>query len=144
MLVDDYGHHPTEVDVTIKAIRKGWPNNRLVMMFQPHRYTRTRDLYEDFVKVLSDVDVLLLLDVYSAGEDEIPGADGRSLCRSIRGRGRVDPIFIERGLDVKPVLQDILKPGDILITQGAGSVGALSLQLIEDLPLVLESIDGSR
>jgi UDP-N-acetylmuramate--alanine ligase len=144
MLVDDYGHHPTEVDVTIKAIRKGWPNNRLVMMFQPHRYTRTRDLYDDFVRVLSDVDALLLLDVYSAGEDEIPGADGRSLCRSIRGRGRVDPIFIERGFDVKPVLQDILKPGDILITQGAGSVGALSLQLVKDLPGVLESIDGSR
>jgi UDP-N-acetylmuramate--alanine ligase len=144
MLVDDYGHHPTEVDVTIKAIRKGWPDNRLVMMFQPHRYSRTRDLYDDFVRVLSDVDALLLLDVYSAGEDEIPGADGRSLCRSIRGRGRVDPIFIERGFDVNPVLKDILKPGDILITQGAGSVGVLSLQLVKDLPGILESADDSE
>lgn len=144
MLVDDYGHHPTEVDVTIKAIRKGWPDNRLVMMFQPHRYSRTRDLYDDFVRVLSDVDALLLLDVYSAGEDEIPGADGRSLCRSIRGRGRVDPIFIERGFDVNPVLKDILRPGDILITQGAGSVGVLSLQLVKDLPGILESADDSE
>ena len=142
MLVDDYGHHPTEVDVTIQAIRKGWPNNRLVMMFQPHRYTRTRDLYEDFVRVLSDVDVLLLLDVYPAGEEEIAGADGRSLCGSIRQRGRVDPIFIERGADVKPVLKDILKPGDILMTQGAGSVGALALELTQELPDLLESIDG--
>jgi UDP-N-acetylmuramate--alanine ligase len=144
MLVDDYGHHPTEVDVTIKAIREGWPDNRLVMMFQPHRYTRTRDLYDDFVRVLSDVDALLLLDVYSAGEDEIPGADGRSLARSIRGRGRVDPIFIERGFDVKPVLKDILKPGDILITQGAGSVGALALELVQDLPALLESVNVSK
>lgn len=144
MLVDDYGHHPTEVDVTIKAIREGWPDNRLVMMFQPHRYTRTRDLYDDFVRVLSDVDALLLLDVYSAGEDEIPGADGRSLARSIRGRGRVDPIFIERGFDVKPVLKDILKPGDILITQGAGSVGALALELVEYLPALLESMNDSK
>jgi UDP-N-acetylmuramate--alanine ligase len=142
MLVDDYGHHPTEVEVTIQAIRKGWPNNRLVMMFQPHRYTRTRDLYEDFVRVLSEVDVLLLLDVYPAGEDEIAGADGRSLCGSIRQRGRVDPIFIERGADVKPVLKDILKPGDILMTQGAGSVGALALELTQELPDLLESIDG--
>ena len=143
MLVDDYGHHPTEVDVTIKAIRKGWPDNRLVMMYQPHRYTRTRDLYDDFVRVLSNVDALLLLDVYSAGEDEIPGADGRSLCRSIRGRGRVDPIFIEKGFDVNPVLKDILKPGDILITQGAGSVGALAIQLAKDLPEILRSSDES-
>jgi len=140
MLVDDYGHHPTEVDVTIKAIRKGWPNNRLVMMFQPHRYTRTRDLYDDFVKVLSDVDVLLLLDVYPAGEEEIPGADGRSLCRSIRSRGRVDPIFIERGADVKPVLKDIIRPGDIVMTQGAGNVGALAQQLAADFPGLLESM----
>lgn len=141
MLVDDYGHHPTEVDVTIQAIKKGWPNNRLVMMFQPHRYTRTRDLYDDFVKVLSDVDALLLLDVYPAGEEEIPGADGRSLCRSIRSRGRVDPIFIERGADVKPVLKDIIRPGDIVMTQGAGNVGALAQQLAKEFPELLESIN---
>ena len=141
MLVDDYGHHPTEVDVTIQAIRKGWPGKRLVMLFQPHRFSRTRDLYDDFVRVLSDVDVLVLLDVYPAGEDEIPGADGRSLCRSIRSRGRVDPIFIKRGGDVNPVLKDILKPGDLLMTQGAGDVGSLAIQLVQDLPKLLEKKD---
>ena len=138
MLVDDYGHHPTEVEVTIQAIRKGWPGKRLVMLFQPHRFTRTRDLYEDFVKVLSEVDVLLLLDIYPAGEDEIPGADGRSLCRSIRQRGRVDPIFVERGGDVNPILKDILKPGDLLMTQGAGDVGTLAIKLSQELPKLLE------
>ena len=139
MLVDDYGHHPTEVDVTIQAIQKGWPEKRLVMLFQPHRYSRTRDLYEDFVRVLSEVDVLVLLDVYPAGEAEVPGADGRSLCRSIRQRGRVDPIFVERGADVKPILKDILQPGDLLLTQGAGDVGSLAMQLAQELPGVLES-----
>lgn len=142
MLVDDYGHHPTEVEVTINAIRKGWPEKRLVMMFQPHRYTRTRDLYEDFVRVLTEVDVLLLLDVYPAGEEEIPGADGRALAGSIRQRGKVDPIFIERGADVKPILKNVLKPGDILMTQGAGNVGQMAMELTQALPELLESIDG--
>jgi len=142
MLVDDYGHHPTEVEVTIKAIRKGWPNKRLVMLFQPHRFTRTRDLYEDFVRVLSEVDILLLLDVYPAGEEEIPGADGRSLCRSIRQRGRIDPIFVERGGDVKPILKDILKGGDLLMTQGAGDIGSLAIQLAQELPAVLNATEG--
>ncbi len=141
MFVDDYGHHPTEVEVTIKAIRNGWPEKRLVMMFQPHRYSRTRDLYEDFVRILSEVDVLILLDVYSAGEDEITGADGRSLCRSIRQRGRVDPIFLERGADVKPILKDILRPGDLLMTQGAGSVGLLAMELAQELPVLLEQMN---
>jgi UDP-N-acetylmuramate--alanine ligase len=141
MLVDDYGHHPTEVDVTIQAIQKGWPEKRLVMLFQPHRYSRTRDLYEDFVRVLSEVDVLVLLDVYPAGEAEVPGADGRSLCRSIRQRGRVDPIFVERGGDVNPILKDILQPGDLLLTQGAGDVGNLAMKLAQELPGVLELQD---
>ncbi|MEY8204550.1 MAG: UDP-N-acetylmuramate--L-alanine ligase, partial [Bermanella sp.] len=141
MQVDDYGHHPTEVEVTIQAIRNGWPQKRLVMLFQPHRYSRTRDLYEDFVRVLSEVDVLVLLDVYAAGEDEVPGADGRSLCRSIRQRGRVDPIFIERGGSVMPILKDILQPGDLLITQGAGDVGGLAMELSQSLPALLESMD---
>jgi UDP-N-acetylmuramate--alanine ligase len=141
MLVDDYGHHPTEVEVTIQAIRNGWPDKRLVMMFQPHRYSRTRDLYEDFVRVLSEVDVLVLLDVYSAGEAEVPGADGRSLCRSIRQRGRVDPIFVERGGDVQSVLKDILQPGDLLITQGAGDVGVISIELAQALHGLLESMN---
>ncbi len=129
MLLDDYGHHPTEVAATIAALRAGWPEARLVMIYQPHRYTRTKDLYDDFVKVLSDVDVLLMLDVYSAGEDPIPGADSRSLCRSIRLRGRIDPIFVQSEDEVRDVLKDLVRGGDIVITQGAGSVGALSRTL---------------
>ncbi|HLT63448.1 MAG TPA: UDP-N-acetylmuramate--L-alanine ligase, partial [Pseudohongiella sp.] len=129
MLLDDYGHHPTEVAATIAALRAGWPEARLVMVYQPHRYTRTKDLYDDFVKVLSEVDVLLMLDVYSAGEDPIPGADSRSLCRSIRLRGRIDPIFVQNESEVLGVLKDVLRAGDIVITQGAGSVGALARTL---------------
>ncbi|MDO7635718.1 MAG: UDP-N-acetylmuramate--L-alanine ligase, partial [Porticoccaceae bacterium] len=129
MLVDDYGHHPKELQVTLDAIRAGWPERRLVSVFQPHRYSRTRDLYEDFVEVLSKVDVLLLLDVYSAGEPVINGADSRSLCRSIRQRGRVDPIFVERIEDILTILPDILQDGDLLLTQGAGDIGALSLEI---------------
>ncbi len=131
MLVDDYGHHPREVAATIAAIRKGWPDKRLVMVYQPHRYSRTRDLYDDFVEVLSQVDALLLMDVYPAGEAEIPGADGRSLCRSIRARGRIDPVFIPRGESVTKVLADLLSDNDLLITQGAGDIGGLAIELAE-------------
>jgi len=137
MLVDDYGHHPVEVEATIKAIRAGWPNKRLVMVYQPHRYSRTCDLYEDFVKVLSEVDVLLLMDVYSAGERPIPGADSRSLCRSLRHRGKVDPIFIDDGSEIESVLGNLLEDGDLLITQGAGDIGRLSVRLADiDLKVV--------
>ncbi|WP_434930991.1 UDP-N-acetylmuramate--L-alanine ligase [Shewanella sp. HL-SH5] len=129
MLVDDYGHHPSEVLATIKAARAGWPDKRLVMAYQPHRYSRTRDLYEDFVEVLSQVDCLLLLDVYAAGENPIPGADGRALCRSIRVRGQVDPIFISGPDQLASVLPDVLQDGDLLLTQGAGNIGALSREL---------------
>ncbi|WP_444930042.1 UDP-N-acetylmuramate--L-alanine ligase [Microbulbifer sp. SSSA002] len=129
MLVDDYGHHPREVAATVKTVRDGWPDRRLVMIYQPHRYTRTRDLFEDFVQVLSEVDKLILLDVYSAGETPIAGADGRTLARSIRNRGQVDPIFMETIDQVPPVLADLLEPGDIVLTQGAGNVGALSQRL---------------
>jgi UDP-N-acetylmuramate--alanine ligase len=125
MLIDDYGHHPRELAATIKAIRDGWPKRRLVMIFQPHRYTRTRDLFEDFVQVLSSCDVLFLLEVYAAGEDEIPGADSRTLCRSIRQRGLVDPIFIKNIQDVQEVLRDVIQANDIVITQGAGNINKL-------------------
>jgi UDP-N-acetylmuramate--alanine ligase len=129
MLVDDYGHHPREVAVTIEAIRNSWPERRLVMVFQPHRYTRTRDLFEDFVDVLSRVDVLILLEVYGAGEEPIPGADGRQLSRSIRNRGQLDPIFVE-GIDGVPeIIRDVVRAGDIVITQGAGNVNALAIEL---------------
>lgn len=131
MLVDDYGHHPREVAATIKAVRDGWPERRLVMVFQPHRYTRTRDLYEDFVQILSSCDVLVLTEVYSAGEEPIPGADSRHLCRSIRQRGLVDPIYAESIDAVPDIVRDIVQDGDIVITQGAGSVGKLVKLLAE-------------
>ena len=128
-LVDDYGHHPSEVKATIKAVRNGWGDRRLVMIFQPHRYTRTRDLYDDFVEVLSRVDALILLDVYAAGEDPIPGADGRSLCRSIRQRGKIDPIFVAKPDEVPSVLASVIKPGDIVLTQGAGNINMIAKKL---------------
>lgn len=131
LLIDDYGHHPTEVAATIKAARQSYPDRRLVMMFQPHRYSRTRDCFDDFVKVLSEVDELLLLDVYSAGETPIQGADTKSLARSIRSRGQVDPVLLsidDKG-QIAQVLKNILKANDMLITQGAGNVGQISLDL---------------
>jgi len=131
MLVDDYGHHPREVAATVSAIREGWPAKRLVAVFQPHRYTRTRELYEDFVQVLSAVDVLVLMEVYPAGEQEIPGADGRSLCRSIRQRGKLDPVFVGRGDDIRPVLAGLVQDGDMLLTQGAGDIGSMVAKLAE-------------
>jgi UDP-N-acetylmuramate--alanine ligase len=131
LLVDDYGHHPTEVAATIASVREGWPERRLLMLYQPHRYSRTRDLYEDFVAVLSTVDELLLLEVYSAGEDAIPGADSKSLCRSIRQRGTVEPVYVA-GVDQAPgVLSHVVRPGDIILTQGAGDVGTLAKMLGE-------------
>jgi UDP-N-acetylmuramate--alanine ligase len=129
LLVDDYGHHPTEVEATIAAARQAWPDRRLLMIYQPHRYTRTKDVYEDFVRVLSTVDSLMLLEVYSAGEDIITGADGRSLSGSIRSRGQVDPVFVENIYDVSKVLNNIIRPGDVVLTQGAGSVGGLAVRL---------------
>ena len=129
MLVDDYGHHPREVEAVIKAVREGWPERRLVMVYQPHRFTRTRDLYEDFVKVLSSVDTLVLLDVYAAGEASIPGADGRSLSGSIRQRGKLDPLFVDDNAELENLLAEVLKPGDILLTQGAGDVGGIAQRL---------------
>lgn len=131
MLVDDYGHHPTEVKATIQAVRDGWPEKRLVMVFQPHRYTRTRDLYEDFVQVLADVDVLLVLDVYTAGEEAIPGAGSKNLCGSIRQRGGIDPIYVESIEEVPQLLGELVKGDDLVMTQGAGSVSKLVAMLAE-------------
>ena len=139
MLVDDYGHHPSEVRVTINAVRAGWPERRLVMIFQPHRYTRTRDLYEDFAEVLSKVDVLILLDVYAAGEEPIPGADSRALCRSIRQRGQLDPVFVATIAEVPGVLAGLLAEGDLVLTQGAGNVGALA-RTLADLQLNVQQM----
>jgi UDP-N-acetylmuramate--alanine ligase len=129
MLVDDYGHHPTEMEATMKAVRSAWPDRRMVVMFQPHRFTRTRDLFEDFTQVLSEPDVLVLLDIYTANEDPIAGADGRSLSRAIRNRGHLDPIFVADTADIIEVLQNQLLDGDVLLTLGAGSVGTISAGL---------------
>jgi len=131
MLVDDYGHHPREVAAVIKAVRGGWPERRLVMVYQPHRYSRTRDLYDDFVQVLADANVLLLMEVYPAGEEPIPGADSRQLCHSIRQRGQLDPIYIERGADLAPLIKPLLRAGDILLCQGAGDIGGVAPQLLQ-------------
>ncbi|KFX15943.1 UDP-N-acetylmuramate--L-alanine ligase [Pectobacterium parvum] len=131
MLVDDYGHHPTEVDATIKAACAGWPDKRLVMIFQPHRYTRTRDLYDDFAHVLSQVDVLLMLEVYSAGESPIPGADSRSLCRTIRGRGKIDPILVTDVDTLPELLSQALRGEDLILVQGAGNIGKLARKLAD-------------
>jgi UDP-N-acetylmuramate--alanine ligase len=131
MLVDDYGHHPTEVDATIKAARAGWPDKKLVMIFQPHRYTRTRDLFDDFANVLSQVDVLLMLDVYAAGETPIPGADSRALCRTIRGRGKVDPILVPDHDVLPEMLAPLLSGNDLILVQGAGNVGKVARKLAD-------------
>lgn len=130
-LVDDYGHHPREVAATIAAARQAFPDRRLVMVFQPHRYTRTRDCFDDFVQVLSTVDHLLLLDVYSAGEKPIAGADARSLARSIRNRGVIDPIFVEHADELAQLLPAQLHANDMVLTQGAGTVGTIALELAQ-------------
>ncbi|WP_457913467.1 UDP-N-acetylmuramate--L-alanine ligase [Candidatus Gillettellia adelgis] len=131
ILVDDYGHHPTEVDATLKAVRSGWANKRLVMIFQPHRYTRTRDLYDDFANVLSQVDVLLMLEVYGAGETPIPGADSRALCRTIRRRSKLDPILVSNVNNVPEILAQLLQADDLVLVQGAGNIGKIARKLAD-------------
>ena len=132
-LVDDYGHHPREVAATIQAARATWPERRLVVAFQPHRYSRTRDLFEDFAEVLSSVDALLVLEVYPAGEKPIPGADSRTLCRAIRARGQVDPVFVAHVDDLAETLRGVLQDGDVVLTLGAGDVGGAAAALPEQL-----------
>jgi UDP-N-acetylmuramate--alanine ligase len=129
MLVDDYGHHPTEIAATLSAAKSGWPERRVVLIFQPHRYTRTRDLMDDFATVLSDADVLVLLEVYAAGEEPITGADGRSMARAVRSRGAVEPVFVESLDDVQSVLLDLIEDGDLVLTMGAGDIGAFAGEL---------------
>jgi UDP-N-acetylmuramate--alanine ligase len=125
-IVDDYGHHPTEIAATLDAVRQGWPGRRLVLAFQPHRYTRTRDLIDDFAEVLSAADVLLVGEVYAAGEARIPGADGRAVCRAVRSRGKVEPVFVEKIETLAQALRDVLRPGDVVVTMGAGNIGAVA------------------
>jgi UDP-N-acetylmuramate--alanine ligase len=129
LLVDDYGHHPTEIAATLEAVRQGWPSRRLVLAFQPHRYSRTRDLLDDFGRALSGCDVLLVTEVYAAGESPITGADGRAICRAVRSRGVLEPVFVERADDLADSLRDILHDGDLLLTMGAGNIGAVAQEL---------------
>ena len=130
-IVDDYGHHPTEIAATLAAAKSGYPDRRVVLVFQPHRYTRTRDLLDDFATVLSEADALVLLDVYAAGEDPIAGADGRSMARAIRTRGAVEPVFVESLDDLAQVLEGVLEDGDLVLTMGAGDISVYAHSLPE-------------
>ena len=128
-LVDDYGHHPAEMAATLAAARGAFPDRRLVLAFQPHRYTRTRDLFEDFVKVLSTVDAVVLAEVYAAGEPPIVAADGRALVRAVRVAGKVEPVFVETVAQMPEAIRRVARDGDVVVTMGAGSVGNVALQL---------------
>ena len=129
-VVDDYGHHPKELAAVFEAARGGWPDKRLVVAFQPHRYSRTRDLFDEFAAVLSGVDVLVLTEVYAAGEAPIAGADSKALARAIRVRGRVDPVVVPGAADLASVLPDVLADGDLLLMMGAGDIGHAAQQLV--------------
>jgi UDP-N-acetylmuramate--alanine ligase len=131
MLVDDYGHHPREITAVMQAIREGWPGRRLVVAFQPHRYSRTRDLFDDFARALADADALVVTEVYAAGEAPVPGADGRSLCQAIRARGKVNPVFVADVDELCEVLPGVVQDGDLVITLGAGSIGGVGARLVE-------------
>ncbi len=128
-LIDDYGHHPREIEVTLQAARKSWPNRRIVMVYQPHRYTRTHDLFNEFCDVLSKPDVLVLLDVYSAGEEPIAGADGEHLSKAIQNKKIINPIFVKQNENLPAILQETLQDGDALLMQGAGNIGAFASNL---------------
>jgi UDP-N-acetylmuramate--alanine ligase len=128
-LVDDFGHHPVETEVTLAAARAAYPGRRLVLAFQPHRYSRTRDLFEDFVKVLATPDVLLLADVYAAGEAPIVAADGRALARALRTGGKLEPIFVEAIADMPAAIMNVARDGDVVLTMGAGSISGVPQQL---------------
>ena len=130
-VIDDYGHHPVEMAATLAAARGAFPGRRLVLAFQPHRYSRTRDCFEDFVKVLSTVDVLLLAEVYAAGEAPIVAADGRSLARALRVVGKVEPVFVEDIAAMPQTILDVARDGDVVLTMGAGSIGAVPGKLLE-------------
>lgn len=129
--IDDYGHHPNEIRATLDAIKAAWPGERLTVVFQPHRFSRTRDLFEDFTQVLSAADQLVLLEVYAAGEKHIKDADGRALCRAIRNRGQIDPVFVEKLEDLNTVLEGVVNNGDIVVTLGAGSIGNFATDFLQ-------------
>ncbi len=131
-LIDDYGHHPNEIRATLQAVQSAWPDQPVTVVFQPHRYSRTRDLFEDFAQVLSAVDRLIVLEVYPAGEKPIQGADSRALCRAVRNRGRIDPVFVENLKELYNVLARVVEDDDIVVTLGAGSIGAFAAELVSE------------
>ncbi len=131
-LVDDYGHHPAEMAATIAAARGAFPGRRLVLAFQPHRYTRTRDCFEDFVRVLSTADVLLLTEVYAAGETPIVAADGRALVRALRVQGKIEPIFVEAVAELPAAIGAAARDGDVVLIMGAGSIGSVPAMLAKE------------
>jgi len=133
LFVDDYAHHPREIAVTLEAARNGWPDRRLVVVFQPHRYSRTHDLLDDFAAVFSDQDPLVVTEVYAAGEAVINGADGRALCRTIRARGLTNPVFVDNVEELPKVLRGLLQDGDLLLTLGAGNIGQVAAALPQQL-----------
>jgi UDP-N-acetylmuramate--alanine ligase len=138
-IVDDYGHHPTEIAATLDALRQAYEGRRIVLVFQPHRYTRTRDLLDDFARVLADADTLLVTDVYAAGEPPIDGADGRAICRAVRGRGKVEPVFVPAVEEIAPALAGLLRPGDVIAMMGAGSISAAAHELAPRLAALREA-----
>ena len=131
MVVEDYGHHPSELQATISAAREGWPEKRIVAVFQPHRYSRTRDLFDDFSQVLASSDVVVLTDIYPAGEEPVDGVDSGALCQSIRARGRVNPILISDVNDLSAELPALLEDGDLVLLLGAGSIGSIAQEIRE-------------
>ncbi|MBT2968785.1 MAG: UDP-N-acetylmuramate--L-alanine ligase [gamma proteobacterium symbiont of Ctena orbiculata] len=133
MLIDDYAHHPREIEATLSAVRDGWPERRLIVVFQPHRYSRTQEQFEDFVQVLSKADLLIVSEVYAAGEEPIQGASGRDLSRAIRIRGQVDPVFVDPLDELPELLQGLLQEGDIVLTVGAGNIGSIAAELPRQL-----------
>ena len=136
-IVDDYGHHPTEVTATLEAIRQGYAGRRVLLAFQPHRFTRTRDLIDDFGKALSGADVLCVTEVYAAGEAPIAGADGRAICRAVRSRGLLEPLFVEKVEELPQALKDVIKDGDVILAMGAGNISAVAHALPEALSALL-------
>jgi len=129
-VVDDYAHHPREIEATVAAARGCWPQRRLVTVFQPHRFTRTRDLMDDFARVLADLEPLIVTEVYAAGEDPIAGADGRGLCRAVRARGRTEPVLVDHLSDLEQTLRTMLRPGDAVLLMGAGNIGQAAADLV--------------
>jgi UDP-N-acetylmuramate--alanine ligase len=142
-VIEDYGHHPVEIAATLAAARGAFPGRRLVLAFQPHRYTRTRDCFEDFVKVVGQADAVLLAEVYAAGETPIVAADGRSLARAVRVAGKVEPVFVDDIAAMPAAIQELARDGDVVMCMGAGSIGGVPMQIVERSALGVERGDKS-